>query len=190
MLGGIFDSPVKYLFDSENSIDLIGNWQKINQTNAATTISYTSDKQLIFKNSASSSAFCYGHTRNEIPINIKGYNYVYVHFTKFVYNYVSGNAVDNSNKIRIYVNPDLSNDTFEETVGTDIDIGEDTNFFNGTYVSGSKYEINQSYNDYTIEMDISAYSGKGGNFRIITTIGPHNSYMQIDKIYISRYKLT
>ena len=184
MLGGIFDSPIEYIYDLESGIDKIGTWQAINQRDGETT-ARVDDDGIYFVNTAQTLTYCYGHTRNKTPIDIKSYNYVYVHFVNMDFKASAGEG----NKIRIYVNPDLTNDDFPENAGT-VDIGTETNFFNGTYVSGSKFESTATHSDYTLEMDISAYSGKGGNFRIITTIGPYNSVMWIDKIYLSRYKLT
>ena len=183
MLGGIFDSPIVYVFDSDNGIDTIGNWQVIDQLNGLTATNTTANG-IEIKTSSSSYSWCYGHTRNEVPISIKSYKFVYIHFKRIDYNSVTGAT---GNKIRIYVNPDLSNDDYDRIhTDTSIEIG-DTNFFNGTYASGTLQEFTSDYTDYTVEMDISKYTG---TFRIITTIAPANSEMIIDKIYLSRYKLT
>lgn len=187
MLGGIFDSPVKYLYDAENGIDLIGNWQIINQLNAELALTKTSEGHLLFKNTTDSLGYSFGCYRNEIPISIKGYAYVYIHFVESYYYSTSSDGADHANKIRIYRDPDLSNDEYIDKAAMAAD---EAGFFNGTYVSGTVNEYLGRHKDFTVEMDISKFTGTSSNFRMIGTIGPCYSYMQIDKIYISRYKLT
>ena len=185
LLGGIFDPSIKYLYDSSKGLDVIGDWQIINQSNASLSVSKTSDKQLVFKNTSDVTSYCYGCFRNKTPIDVRGYSYLYIHCVKSYFYTTEYDAAQHANKIRLYKNPDLSNDGYTNNSALS---AEEAGFFNGTFVSGTAKSYLGTVENFTIEMNISSLNSSD-NFRMIGTIGPSNSYMQIDKIYLSRYKL-
>ena len=70
--------------------------------------------------------------------------------------------------------------------------GKTSSYFttNGTYVSGTKQGFTGTQENFLIELNISAYTIPSNTFRIMFTLAPSNSFMQISKIYLSKYKLT
>ena len=185
-LGGIFDPPIEYLFDSANSIDKIGTWQKFDQRYSSLSMSRTSSGDLLFKNTTRDTSYCYSQARNKTPIKIKSYNYVYIQCVKSVFS-TSADQKGVPNRVAIYANPDMSNDSYtDKYYGSPTDAG----FYNGTLVSGTRKDFTGTQENFLIELNISAYTSPSNTFRIMFTLAPSNSFMQISKIYLSKYKLT
>ena len=124
LLGGIFDCSVKYLLDSSNSIDSIGEIQVINQS-ASSLSAKRVGGTIMLKNTSTSSNYCYGAARNKTPIDINGYKYLYIEFDSYFYT-TAYDSQKHANEVQLRLKPDLSNDTFTTPVSNNINIGTAT----------------------------------------------------------------
>lgn len=163
-LGGIFDPSIKYIFDSENGIDLIGSWLIDEQENAITSVTKTNNA-LVFTNTCTTSSNCFGYPYNEIPINIRSYNYVNIELTSN-YKYVSTSDVAQYFRLVTVINPNVN--------GTP---------HNGTWLDGNTYTFTTNTTTKAYRFDVSGY--KGGTFRINLRIPPKGSTLTITKVYLS-----